>query len=75
MKDVGLIRKLDPLGRIVLPKEIRDKYKLENDSPLSVMDLGNGKILISAFKLKTCKYCHKELPKDSIFCMYCGKKV
>lgn len=75
MKDVGIVRKLDPLGRIVIPKEFRDKYGIENDSPLTITDVGNGKLLITVFKIKTCKYCNKEIPNGSFFCMYCGKKV
>lgn len=75
MKDVGIVRRLDPLGRIVIPKEIRDKYELINDSPLTITDVGNGKILISTLKIKKCKYCDKEIPNDSIFCKYCGRKV
>lgn len=75
MKNVGIIRRLDPLGRIVIPKEIRDKYGIVNDSPLTVTDLGNGKIMVSLFKVKVCKSCAKEIPNDSVFCMYCGKKV
>lgn len=25
--------------------------------------------------MKECPYCHKDLPEDSTFCMYCGKPL
>lgn len=25
--------------------------------------------------MKVCPHCHKDLPEDSIFCIYCGKPV
>ena len=25
--------------------------------------------------MKECPYCRKEIEKDSVFCIYCGKKV
>ena len=75
MKNVGIVRKLDPLGRVVIPKEIRDKYGIVNNSPLTITDFGNGKIMVSLVKVKECKSCNREIPNDSVFCMYCGKKV
>lgn len=33
-KSVGIIRKLDPLGRVVLPKELRDTMGLEEGTPM-----------------------------------------
>lgn len=75
MKTNGIIRRLDPLGRIVIPKEIRDKYNIVNDSPLSITDLGEGKIEISLVKVKICQSCAREIPNNSKFCMFCGEKV
>lgn len=75
MKTNGIIRRLDPLGRIVIPKEIRDKYNIVNDSPLSITDLGEGKIEISLVKVKICQSCTREIPNNSKFCMFCGEKV
>ena len=31
MKLTGIVRKVDQLGRIVLPKELRRTYKIQND--------------------------------------------
>lgn len=34
MKNTGMIRKIDDLGRIVLPREIREKLNIEPKSKL-----------------------------------------
>ena len=36
MKSTGIIRKLDDLGRIVIPKEIRRAYGLKENDPLEI---------------------------------------
>ena len=36
MKATGIVRNLDPLGRIVLPKELRRTLNLEDGTPLEI---------------------------------------
>lgn len=48
MKDTGMIRKIDSLGRIVLPKEIRNSMGIVEGSALSIM-LENGKIILEKY--------------------------
>ncbi|PEB54587.1 AbrB family transcriptional regulator [Bacillus sp. AFS098217] len=36
MKSTGMTRELDKLGRIVLPKELRNTLGIENKTPLAV---------------------------------------
>ena len=36
MKSTGFVRKVDDLGRIVIPKEIRQKLKISDNSPLEI---------------------------------------
>ena len=45
MKNIGIVRKLDPLGRIVLPKELRKTLKLEEKDPMEIFVEGDLVIL------------------------------
>lgn len=36
----GIVRRLDPLGRVVIPKEWRDELKLEEGTPLEIVKVG-----------------------------------
>ena len=39
-KNIGIIREIDSLGRIVVPKEIRKIYGLENEVEIIATDNG-----------------------------------
>lgn len=47
MKSTGIVRCIDNLGRIVLPKELRTSMKLETDSKLEIFVEGDQIILKS----------------------------
>lgn len=36
MKSTGIVRKIDPLGRIVIPKELRRTFDLKEGDPMGV---------------------------------------
>ncbi|MDD4494443.1 MAG: AbrB/MazE/SpoVT family DNA-binding domain-containing protein [Eubacteriales bacterium] len=36
MKATGIVRKVDPLGRIVLPKSLRTTLKMDVDDPIEI---------------------------------------
>lgn len=42
---VGIIRRVDDLGRIVIPREIRRSLKIEEGEPLEIIGLKNGVFL------------------------------
>ncbi len=42
MKKIGIIRKADSLGRIVLPIEMRRALKWDKDTELEIFAEGNG---------------------------------
>lgn len=49
MKATGIVRKVDELGRFVLPKEIRKAYDLDNGEPVEVFVDGDH-IVIQKYK-------------------------
>ena len=44
MKETGIVRKLDDLGRLVIPKEIRKMYKMKEGDSIEIY-LHNDAIL------------------------------
>lgn len=45
MKATGIVRKIDPLGRIVLPKELRDMMNIQEADPIEIFTENNNIIL------------------------------
>ena len=44
------MRTIDKLGRVCIPKELRDTYNLNEESDVQVLDNGNGIIVIPTDK-------------------------
>lgn len=49
MKPTGIIRRVDDLGRIVIPKSIRLKLDIEDYEPLEIFIIDDG-ILLKKYK-------------------------
>ena len=45
MKSIGIVRKVDELGRIVLPKELRKVFSIEQGAPLEIFTDGEKIVL------------------------------
>lgn len=68
-------RKIDGLGRIVIPKEFRTELNIHIDEYLD-MTVQDGKIILSVVDDKIeCKKCKSLINVDANYCSYCGKKV
>lgn len=77
MKATGIVRKIDPLGRIVLPMELRKIMELDEGTPIEILTSGDMVILrkyqrgcifcgeaegVESFQGKhICKECRKAL--------------
>ena len=48
MKQIGIIRKTDKLGRIVIPKEIRDFFDIDTCEPVEILATENGVLIRKA---------------------------
>ena len=49
MKATGIVRKIDDLGRILIPKEIRKTMKIESGDPLEIFINSGGGITLRKF--------------------------
>ena len=77
MKATGIVRKLDELGRVVIPKEIRNKLDIEEKDPIEIY-LDGTAIILKKFE-SGCIFCNnsKELTafKDKLVCQKCLSKL
>ena len=45
MTNIGIVRKVDSLGRVTLPKELRRVFCLDKDSQIEILDTDQGILL------------------------------
>ena len=69
MKSTGIIRKLDELGRVVIPKEIRNKLNIEEKDPIEIY-LDGESIVLRKYE-SGCIFCGNT--KDLV--LYDGKLI
>ncbi len=80
MKSTGIVRGVDGLGRIVLPKELRTSMKLDNDAKLEIFVEGDEIILKKYRPTGSCDLC-VEVDYNGIqyagycICTSCRKKI
>ena len=71
MKSTGIVRGIDNLGRIVLPKELLTSMKLETDSKLEIFVEGDQIILKKYRAAGSCDFCGEVDPNAVQFAGYC----
>ena len=49
MKSSGIIRRIDDLGRIVIPKEIRRNLRVKEGTPIEITVDKNGSIILTPY--------------------------
>ena len=69
MKSTGIIRKVDDLGRIVLPIELRRMLDIEERDELEIY-MENERIILQKYE-PSCIFCGSS--RDLI--SYCGRNV
>lgn len=73
-KATGIVRRVDDLGRIVIPKELRETLGIEEGTPLEIFTKG-PEIILKKYIIKTCVNCGQSLEEKDKYCSNCGKKV
>ena len=73
MKSTGMIRRVDELGRVVIPKEIRNKLDIQEKDPIEIYVDGDC-IILKKFE-SNCVFCGntKDLIeyKEKLICKKC----
>ncbi|MDF9844891.1 MULTISPECIES: AbrB/MazE/SpoVT family DNA-binding domain-containing protein [unclassified Paenibacillus] len=79
MKDTGMIRSLDSLGRIVVPVEIRMTRNIEIGDPIEFFILNDEIIVLRKYTSTECTFCrsldHVTYYKDQFICNTCLKEL
>lgn len=77
MKSTGIIRRLDELGRVVIPIELRNKFNISEKDPIEIYVEGSNIILKK--HESNCIFCgnSKSLSeyKSKQICSTCLKKL
>ena len=73
MKATGIVRPIDNLGRVVLPKSLREAYNLKEKDPVEIFT-DEGSIIIRKYE-PSCIFCNETgditLFKDKRVCKKC----
>ncbi len=56
MKSTGIVRKVDELGRIVLPKELRRTFQIDEKDPMEIF-VDEEKIVLKKYE-PACVFCN-----------------
>ncbi|OKP83311.1 regulator [Paenibacillus helianthi] len=79
MKDTGMIRSLDSLGRIVVPVEIRMTRNIDIGDPIEFFILDDEIIVLRKYTSTECTFCrsldHVTYYKDQFICNSCLKEL
>lgn len=77
MKSTGIIRRVDELGRVVLPIELRNKFGITEKDPMEIYVDGNS-IILKKYE-PNCIFCgsSKKLVEyqGKVICQKCAEKI
>ena len=77
MKSTGIIRRMDELGRVVIPIEIRNQFNIAEKDPMEIYVDGSS-IVLKKFE-PNCIFCGntKNLLEyhDKLICTKCSEKI
>jgi transcriptional pleiotropic regulator of transition state genes len=77
MKATGIIRNVDELGRIVIPKEMRKKMDISSNDPVEIFVEGDRIILTKYYS--ACTFCGSSIGisefKGKRLCAECLRQI
>lgn len=77
MKATGIVRRIDDLGRVVIPKEIRRTMRIREGDPLEIYTEKDGEVIfkkyspmgeLSDFAMQICESLHKTTDVIALVC-------
>ena len=77
MKATGIIRRVDELGRVVIPIEIRNQFNIVEKDPIEIY-VDDSSIILKKFE-PNCVFCGSTENlveyKDKLVCDKCSKQL
>lgn len=76
MKATGIVRRIDDLGRVVIPKEIRRTLRIREGDPLEIFTDREGEIIlkkyspIGEFGMPVKLYAEKFISDNGVYSVY-----
>ncbi len=78
MKSTGMVRQVDKMGRVVIPKEIRSQLNIKNDVDSFEIFMEGDKVILQKYN-PTCIFCGGFVDvvnyKDYMICKDCIDKL
>lgn len=69
----GMRRKIDPLGRCVIPKEFRTILNIKPGDYVEV-SCCEDTLTLTPCQFDLCRQCGKKIESTYRYCPYCGRK-
>lgn len=77
-RSLGIVRQIDPLGRIVIPKETRDLLGIAVEDPLEFFS-DNKQIMLRKYRASSCLFCQSAEQlhyfKGQLICRTCMREA
>ena len=75
MKATGIVRRIDDLGRVVIPKEIRRTLRIREGDPLEIFTDREGEVILKKYspigELSSFARQYAESLAQTISCLVC----
>lgn len=69
----GIIRRFDDLGRVVIPKEIREKMGWNEGAAVEIYVDRDGKVVLESAGEGECVFCHAPTGEEFMGIAVCKK--
>ena len=80
LKATGIIRRVDDLGRIAIPKEMRRSMDIQEGDPMEIYASADGGIFLKKYTVTRCALCGRKDGKlhevgEVYICHDCAVKI